>query len=218
MSKSDEVYRDLRNQIEREEVPPGYHLVVQSLARTHGVSALPVREALRRLQAEGMVTYANHVGAKVAEVNFVRDAELFETLGVLEGSIVSLVVPILEPSKRQAWRNQVQELACVVENRDLPTFYVAHQAIVELWHVACPNRVSVNLAEEVATRLYRGAKNVVVWAPRTADTVVAAHYQVLQSAAEGAGSFLLEDQVRKLYGHLAHAVRTVMQKRRVPID
>ncbi len=218
MSKSDEVYHYLRAQIECEAVPPGYHLVVQSLAQTHGVSALPVREALRRLQAEGMVTYANHVGAKVAPVDFVRDAQLFETLGVLEGSILSLVAPIMGPQGRQEWRRRVQELARVVENRDLPSFYTAHQEIIDSWHAACPNRVTASLAEEVGIRLYRGAKNVVLWAPRTADTIVEAHYQALQSAAEGAAPFLLEEQVRKLYGNLANAVRAVMPKPMTPND
>ncbi len=216
MSKSDDVYGCLRREIEQGALAPGYRLVVENLARDHGVSALPVREALRRLQAEGLVSYANHVGARVSPVDCNQQAELLETLGVLEAWILTLAMPMASAWSR-TWRGCVQDLAQVVERRELPAFYAQHQEIMAQWHAACPNRSAVLLGEQVAARLYRGTKNVVLWSPRTADDMVHAHYQILQSVAEGAPSTLVEELVRALFRYLAKAMRTVNQGSVAPL-
>lgn len=212
MSKSEDIYLSLRKQIREEELLPGYHLVVESLARAHGVSALPVREALRRLQAEGLVSYGNHVGAKVRPVDFLQEAQLVEALGVLEGWILALGARTLTRTQCQEWRGYVQDLAQIVERRELPAFYSGHHKITTLWEDACPNRAAVFLGEEVAARISHGTKNIVLWSPQTADATVLAHYEILQSVSEGALPNLTETLVRDLFLCLATAIRTVKQQ------
>ena len=49
--------------------PPGYRLVLGSIAKDLGFSVVPVREAIRRLEAEGLVKFERNVGATVAGID-----------------------------------------------------------------------------------------------------------------------------------------------------
>src|ERR1035437_3266117 len=62
---SDRVYRDLRRMILVGELPPGSRLVQRTLAAQLGISSIPVLEAIRRLQSDGLVDNYPGVGARV---------------------------------------------------------------------------------------------------------------------------------------------------------
>ena len=72
LSKSESVYRELRSRIISGRYNAGYRLVLDQLAREMGVSAVPVREAIRRLEAERLVTFTRNVGAEVAATLYGR--------------------------------------------------------------------------------------------------------------------------------------------------
>ena len=65
-SKSQLAYRFLRERIDDGRYVPGYRLVLGQIAGELDVSVVPVREAIRRLVAEGLVTFQRIVGAQVA--------------------------------------------------------------------------------------------------------------------------------------------------------
>jgi DNA-binding GntR family transcriptional regulator len=82
LTKQAFVYTTLRNAILRCELEPGERLIIDDLARRYEVSIIPVREALRVLQSEGLVVSVAHVGATVAPIS--RDSVL-EVFTLLEG-------------------------------------------------------------------------------------------------------------------------------------
>lgn len=61
----DQIYEQIRKDIIRLEVPFGGKLNVSELQEKFGVSSTPIREAINRLQKEGLVEYENNVGARV---------------------------------------------------------------------------------------------------------------------------------------------------------
>ena len=68
LSKGDIVFESLREMITRGEVQPGEQLRQRDIAARFNVSATPVREALRRLESEGLVLNDLHRGSRVAEI------------------------------------------------------------------------------------------------------------------------------------------------------
>src|SRR5689334_25268318 len=66
VTKQERVYRAIRERILSGAYGPGYRVVIDALATEFGVSALPVREAIRRLEAEGLVIFRPNAGAHVA--------------------------------------------------------------------------------------------------------------------------------------------------------
>lgn len=69
---------------------PGHKLVIDSVARELGLSITPVREALRRLQHEGLVTEVPYSGMQVSALSTIELRELFGIRGVLEGYAIRL--------------------------------------------------------------------------------------------------------------------------------
>lgn len=81
-TKQEYVYLALRESIMRCELGPGERLVIDVLARTLQVSAIPIREALQLLQSEGLVLIEPHVGATVAPIS---EASIDEAFAIMEG-------------------------------------------------------------------------------------------------------------------------------------
>jgi DNA-binding GntR family transcriptional regulator len=84
LTKQQFVYTTLRDSIIRCELSPGTRLVIDDLARQFHVSIIPVREALRLLQSEGLVMSIAHVGATVAPISHASVVEVFTLLEGLE--------------------------------------------------------------------------------------------------------------------------------------
>lgn len=85
-SKNEQVYHHLRTMILEGELAPGERVVIGKNAARSGISPIPVREALSRLEAEGFVTLEPHVGARVSELEIEEVQEVFELLEALEVS------------------------------------------------------------------------------------------------------------------------------------
>jgi DNA-binding GntR family transcriptional regulator len=83
-SKKESVLDALRGAIISGQYRPGQRLVIDELAAQFGISAIPIREALQQLQADGLVKIEPHVGATVTliEANLVE--EIFDLLEALE--------------------------------------------------------------------------------------------------------------------------------------
>ena len=84
MTRSAWADQRLREAILHGRVQPGDALVISSLAKELGVSATPLREALGRLAAEGLVEMQAHGSARVATVDLDEAIEIYELRQVLE--------------------------------------------------------------------------------------------------------------------------------------
>jgi DNA-binding GntR family transcriptional regulator len=83
----------LRERILHGEYPEGEPLRQDAIAEELGVSRIPVREALRQLEAEGLVTFSPHRGAVVSTMSLQEIAELFELRAEIESDLVRRAIP-----------------------------------------------------------------------------------------------------------------------------
>jgi DNA-binding GntR family transcriptional regulator len=93
LSKTDFMAALLRELIITGDLKPGQALRQRDLADRFGVSPTPVREALRRLEAEGLVKYDPHRGSTVIEADVGGMQEKFRIRAALEGLAASLAAP-----------------------------------------------------------------------------------------------------------------------------
>lgn len=89
------IMESIRRQICRGELPAGQRLRQADLATTLRVSPVPLREALRGLEAEGLVTFLPFKGAVVTPVTIEEVVEVQELTMALETALVPLVLPRL---------------------------------------------------------------------------------------------------------------------------
>ena len=84
----------LRERILRGDFPEGEPLRQDALADELGVSRIPVREALRQLEAEGLVTFSPHRGAVVSSLSLDEIDELFELRAEIECDLLRRAIPV----------------------------------------------------------------------------------------------------------------------------
>lgn len=110
-SRGELVYRKLRQAIERGELKPGERVMEVEVAAWLDVSRTPVREGLRRLEAEGMLTLEPRVGLVVASISRQAMLELYVMREVLEGTSARLCA-------RHASDAEVQELGELIAREE----------------------------------------------------------------------------------------------------
>src|SRR5699024_2733249 len=95
---SEGVYERIRRGIVEGHYPPGSRLVEQRLAEELDVSRTPVREAVRRLESEGLVVVARNRGAVVRPLDEADISDLYEVRARLEAHAADLAAAPAEPS------------------------------------------------------------------------------------------------------------------------
>lgn len=97
MSKADYVYQVLLEEIRTARLPGGTALRAGALAQRLGVSVTPVREALRRLEQDRLISYEAHHGATVIDLRDDALAEFYGVRAVLEGLGARLAAAKITP-------------------------------------------------------------------------------------------------------------------------
>ena len=124
-----DVAERLRQQIFRRELEPGSWIDEQRLAAEFGISRTPLREALKVLAVEGLVTMKVRRGAYVTEVSGDDVAQVYHLLALLESDAAGTVAR--EASDAQ--RARLRELHAELERAtDREAFF----ALNERWHMA----------------------------------------------------------------------------------
>ncbi|MGF9714756.1 GntR family transcriptional regulator [Paenibacillus naphthalenovorans] len=95
VSLKDEIKQKLREDIISNTLKPGQRIVETEIAKNHGISQVPVREALRGLEEEGLVKTVKYKGAFVTEINQVELYHIFSLRTEIETSVLEIVVPKL---------------------------------------------------------------------------------------------------------------------------
>lgn len=108
-SSAQEAYKLLIDAIERGELTAGMRMREVELAERYGISRTPIREALKRLEAQGLVTHTPNQGAVVTTLDFNRMAELYLMREILEGTAARLAAT-------RATDTEIEVLAEMIEN------------------------------------------------------------------------------------------------------
>lgn len=117
ISRKDAVLRLLRNAIIDGRLPAGKRLDQNELASTLGVSRMPVREALKQLEAEKLVVVFPYRGVEVASLDPATILEMFEIRIALERLAVGKAVQCLTPAD---FRSMRKTLKMMDRNLDRP--------------------------------------------------------------------------------------------------
>lgn len=124
----DEAAWALREAILKGEFPPGTRLRQVQLATELGISRTPLREALMKLEQEGLIELLPRGGLRVALLNLDEAVELYDVREVLDGLAARLAAQrITEQGLRDLKRHLSQMKDCLAR-QDAHTWFVAHVA------------------------------------------------------------------------------------------
>jgi DNA-binding GntR family transcriptional regulator len=122
----------LRRMILSGELAPGEPLREVALSERFGTSRTPVREALRTLAAEGLVTLLPNRTVQVSQIDEQATSEVFTVLGALESLAARLACERMKPEDLEVLSELQEDLAHYFEHRDRPRYLEANRLIHEL--------------------------------------------------------------------------------------
>jgi DNA-binding GntR family transcriptional regulator len=197
-SKSQRAYQSIKERIEGEELTPGYRLVLASIANELGMSVVPVREAIRRLEAEGLVTFERNVGARVSMIDDTQYRHSMETLAILEGAATALAARHLTAGDLRQARELNRLLVESLDHFDPRLFTSLNHRFHSVLFAACPNPRLLALVDAEWVRLGRLRDSTFSFVPGRAQESVREHETLVDLIEAGAP---LADVERTARGH-----------------
>ncbi|MEI6301362.1 MAG: GntR family transcriptional regulator [Betaproteobacteria bacterium] len=188
-----DTYDLIRRRILDNVYPPGHQALEQELASELGISRTPLREALIRLQNEGLVEVIPRHGMRVLPVSATDMKEIYEILTALESIAAELVV-MRKPSEREltSLEAATRDMAKALRTDDLDAWAGAderfHRELIEL----SGNRMLVQSVLNYWDRAHRARMFTLRLRPKPADSTKE-HMALVERirAGDAAGAFEL---------------------------
>lgn len=122
----------LRKAILQGDFEPGQRLIQSELAESLDVSRMPIREALRKLEAEGLVKLEPHRGAIVKPMNVEDVEEIYELRANLEKMAVQKSVPKMTKEDLRKLEKLVKEMEKAEDSDDFISSNIAfHHLLIK---------------------------------------------------------------------------------------
>lgn len=147
---NDEVYARLRTRITSGSLTPGLRISLRAISQALGVSTMPVREALRKLQAEGLVTFERR-SVRVTRLSPDEVIQAFEIRLRLEQLAAEWALPQVSGDDVAALRTVLEEM----EDADLDTatWRLLNRRFHERFYACARSRHLVDLLRNVGDRI-----------------------------------------------------------------
>jgi DNA-binding GntR family transcriptional regulator len=178
-TRTDVSYTLLKGRILDGTYGPGHRLVIDQLGRETGISTIPWRESMRRLEAEGWVEIVPNVGARVASFDAGEWAKTMRLLARLEGLATALAAPELTDEDLAGARTINRQMAEALADFDPMRFSQLNKRFhVTICHLAADAHLAALLDTEWA-RLDLIRRSAFTHAPGRAVQSVAEHDALL---------------------------------------
>lgn len=148
VSKSDLAYAELREQILSGSLPAGTRLAQYDLAESLNMSITPLREAIRRLSTEGLLTVETHRDVRVAAMNADEARQLFEVRLSLDPTAAELAAVRRTDEDIAVMRTAVGRLLPVTR-RWGEAALTAHRTFHQALYRASHNDVLIRLLDDL---------------------------------------------------------------------
>ena len=196
-SKSEQAYAAVKARIVDGTYSPGYRLVLAKIAEDLGVSVVPVREAIRRLEAEGLVKFERNVGATVSGIDPTEYLYTMQTLSIVEGAATALSAPLVGAADVARARAVNAEMRECLQHFDPVRFTRLNQDFHSVLFEHCPNPHILDLVHRGWNRLAALRSSTFRFVPGRALGSVEEHENLLTLIETGADADTIEKAARQ---------------------
>ena len=151
----DVVFNTLREAILRGELKPGERLMEIQLANKLGVSRTPIREAIRKLELEGLVLMIPRKGAEVAQITEKSLRDVLEVRRALENLAVQLVCLRMSPQTLADLKAAARAFEEILGGEDVTAVAEADVAFHDVIYMATDNQRLISLLNNLREQMYR---------------------------------------------------------------
>lgn len=197
LSKSEQAYRLIRERIDVGRYVPGYRLVLAPIAAELGMSVVPVREAIRRLEAEGLVTFELNVGAQVALIKETEYLHTMQTLALVEGAATALIADDVTEEQLRRAAEVNQRMRESLDRFDPQRFTEFNREFHSVLFEACPNPHILDLVHRGWNRMKVLRDSSFSFVPGRARQSVEEHDRLLKLLKDHAPTLEIELAARE---------------------
>lgn len=151
----DVVFNTLRRAILRGELKPGERLMEIQLANKLGVSRTPIREAIRKLELEGLVLMIPRKGAEVAEITRKNMMDVLEVRKALEELATELACERIGKEQIAEMRVAAKEFERTLKTGDVTQIAEADEKFHDILYIATNNQRLILLLNNLREQMYR---------------------------------------------------------------
>ena len=151
----DVVFNTLRQAILRGELKPGERLMEIQLANKLGVSRTPIREAIRKLELEGLVLMIPRKGAEVAEITEKNMRDVLEVRKALEELAVQLACEKITDEEIEEMKKAAEEFKMILKSKDITEIAEADVRFHDIIYMATDNQKLILLLNNLREQMYR---------------------------------------------------------------
>jgi DNA-binding GntR family transcriptional regulator len=183
-SIADKVYALLRREIASGAFRPGGRILEKALAARLGISRTPIREALLKLETDGVVVCNSRRSYNVRVLTVQDVRQIYETLGILEGAAAAAVAPRLTEADVRELRRVNQMMASAAAAPDLQAFGDWNRRFHDVFLLRLDNQVLRDTCNLVRAPLYTfpvRRQTLTDWLKKS----VAEHRTIIRLAAAG---------------------------------
>lgn len=151
----DVVFNTLRQAILRGKLKPGERLMEIQLANKLGVSRTPVREALHKLEQEGLVLTTPRKGAEVADISAKSLQDVLEVRQALEALAIQLACDKITEEQIRELEQAAKNFRDVLDSDDVTQIAEADVAFHDVIIIATDNQKLIQLLNNLREQMYR---------------------------------------------------------------
>ncbi|WFA07069.1 GntR family transcriptional regulator [Bacillus sp. HSf4] len=155
ISFREEVYQALKREIVHLQLKPGERLHDQELAEQFGISRTPVREALKRLEDEGLVEAVPGSATRVAPLNREEAEHAFPVTAALHALAVRLSIPSLTEEDIKELEEHNNRLQHAIEKEDIIAAIEADEAFHRVFLNAAKNPEIIRALDRITAKIFR---------------------------------------------------------------
>ncbi|MBE5876784.1 MAG: GntR family transcriptional regulator [Lachnospiraceae bacterium] len=151
----DVVFNTLRQAILTGEMKPGERLMEIHLANKLGVSRTPIREAIRKLELEGLVIMIPRRGAEVAQITWKNLKDVLEVRKVLDVLAIELACERMTRDELAQLKAACEEFEAATVTQDATVIAKADVALHDIIVASTRNDRLIQLVNNLAEQMYR---------------------------------------------------------------
>ncbi|MGQ7846438.1 GntR family transcriptional regulator [Granulosicoccus sp. 3-233] len=188
-SLHEELTDRLRSMIVEGVLTAGEKVPERELCEKLGVSRTPMREALKVLASDGLLTLEPNRGARVRAITVEELEEVFPLMGAFEALAGELACAHISDAQIRELKNEHEQMLGRYHASDMPGYFKHNQRIHELIMEAAGNRTLINLYSSLAVRV-RQARYLANMSAERWQQAVDEHERIIQALEERDGEGL----------------------------
>ncbi|MEC1770445.1 GntR family transcriptional regulator [Schinkia azotoformans] len=204
MSKTQYAYEYISTKILDGVYGPGQRIIIDQIAKELGTSTIPIREAIRNLESDGLIQYKPYSGAIVSAINETEYIEILSVISVLEGYAAALSARKFSSQDIEELQQLNTQMHEALEDFQLDLFNQLNRKFHSIIYEKCENDFLLEEIRQSQQRLDRIRSSIFTLVPGRTRQSIEEHNTIIHLLKEKAPLFQIEEEIRQ------HRINTII--------